>query len=258
MCITMLIVMKKIYLILYFFSVVFAVFALCEEIEIKTDVSNVNLEHRFFIIKVGKDKGVEIGDGLIVHRDGEKIAEARIIKLRENLSAAEILTVEKDKEIKKGDSVLIVKKIELPKSDWAKPVIVKKPAVITVDINRDSDAVFSYTLIILRQEGFSVISSNKAIGSIIATQPISLSLINELWADAIAAIDHKLVVTFDIKRMGGASNLTLTSFKEHFQKGKHIKMAVMENTHYHNELTTLASKIKETVEKKLVTKASEE
>ena len=98
-------------LVLYFFCAFLSGAALCQdEIGIDSQVMSVNPDNEYIIIKAGENKGVEIGDGLIVHRDGKKLAEAQIIEVRPNVSAAEILNEEK--EIKEGDNVLIVKKVK--------------------------------------------------------------------------------------------------------------------------------------------------
>ncbi len=116
---------------------------------------------------------------------------------------------------------------------------------ITIDIDKDSQTVFSYESLVLREKGYSITSSNRATGILVATKPVELSLLKELWADALASIDHKIILSFDIKPYGDYSNLTLSFFKEHFQKGNQIKKPVMKNSEYYTEFTTLVSEIKE-------------
>jgi len=306
-------------LFLYFFCLFFSGIALCQdEIEINSQIVTVNPDKEYIIIKAGEVEGVEIGDGLIVHRNAEKLAEAQVIEVRDNVAAAEILNiekeqkkevvekiVEKDKEIKEGDSILIVKKQkrrieaghteqvkketvhpEQKKSKWttllgskaiarsAAPVetitsdypvsayaakgesqskapyperidVIKGSSVVRANIDTDTDSVFSYSLLVLRENGYSVIFSNRGVGNILATIPIELSLMKELWADATAAIGHNLVVSLDIKDKDGSSALSIRSFKEHTQKGRQIKFPVTRDSKYYNDLVGLASRIKE-------------
>ena len=287
--------MGKILIFLCLFCIAFSTPLFCEEIEIDSNILSINPEHEYFIIKAGEKDKVELGDGLIVHRLGEKIAEAKIIEVRPDVSAAEILNVAQGKEIKEGDDILIVKQIKEPKkslkkieaakiaprkskwatvlgpgekkaeapkkSSWAtilgskqklesifggqKPFIVEEGANISLEIQNNERSVFSYTIQVLKEEGYSIIFSNRLTGVISATKPIALSLISELWADSIAAIDHKVVATFNIKNNGDASKLSISSFKEHYQKKRQIKIPIKNNSKCYNELLSIASKIKE-------------
>lgn len=280
-------------LLLYFFCAFLSGAALCQdEIEIDSQVMSVNPDNEYIIIRAGENKGVEIGDGLIVHRDGEKLAEAQIIEVRPNVSAAEILNEEK--EIKEGDNVLIVKKVkesparrkgygrqEPRKSKWTTllgsgapmkslapieavtpgsittlessrqgPIgVTQKASIVRADMDSDPSTVFSYTLMVLRESGYSVISSSRAAGIILATRPVELTLMKELWADATAAIEHKLVVSLEIKENAGSTELDVSAFKEHLQKGKQIKFPVARESGHYNTLVELASKIKGRVER---------
>ncbi|HAZ10052.1 MAG: hypothetical protein A2047_04600 [Omnitrophica bacterium GWA2_41_15] len=287
--------MKNI-LVLYFFCAFLSGIALCQEdIEIDSQVISINSDKEYIIIKAGENEGIEIGDGLIIHRDAEKLAEAQVVEVRANVAAAEILNIEK--EIKEGDSILIVKKAkkypikkeksayrELKKSKWttllgsgaavksAVPVknvtsssmtgsefssealnpekiqVTQGSSVVRADIDAGVDTVFSYSLMVLRENGYSVIFSSRTTGAILATMPIRLDLIKELWADATASIEHKLVVSLEMKNSGGAAELNIASFKEHTQKGKQIKFPVTRESAYYNLLVELASKIKERAE----------
>jgi len=290
--------MMKNILVLYFFCAFFSGIALCQEdIEIDSQVISINSDKEYIIIKAGENEGIEIGDGLIVHRNAEKLAEAQVVEVRANVAAAEILNVEKEqkrevvekvveknKEIKEGDSILIVKKAkrypikkeesayrEPKKSKWttllgsdaavksAVPVaeipdealnpekiqVTQGSSVVRADIDADLDTVFSYSLMVLRENGYSVIFSSRTTGVILATMPIRLALIEELWADAAASIEHKLVVSLEMKNNGGAAELNIASFKEHTQKGKQVKFPVTRGSNYYSLLVELASKIKE-------------
>ena len=278
-------------LILYFFCAVFCGTALClEEIEIDSQVMSVNPDGEYIIIKAGQKDGVEIGDGLIVHRKGEKLAEAQVIEVRPSVAAAEILNAKQD--IKEGDSILIVKKIqgtpvrekryavqEQKKSKWTTllgssasmkslapvetvgsgsvttiessmqgPVSVTQGAsIVRADMDSDLSTVFSYSLIVLRENGYSVISSSRETGVIMATRPIELTLMKELWADATAAIEHKLVVSLEMKEGAGSTELDVSAFKEHLQKGRQVKFPIARESAYYNSLVELASKIKKRV-----------
>lgn len=288
--------MMKNILVLYFFCAFLSGIALCQEdIEIDSQVISINSDKEYIIIKAGENEGIEIGDGLIIHRDAEKLAEAQVVEVRANVAAAEILNIEK--EIKEGDSILIVKKAkkypikkeksayrELKKSKWttllgsgaavksAVPVedvtlssmtrikssdedlnpekiqVTQGSSVVRADIDAGVDTVFSYSLMVLRENGYSVIFSSRTTGAILATMPIRLALIKELWADATASIEHKLVVSLEMKNSGGAAELNIASFKEHTQKGKQIKFPVTRESAYYNLLVELASKIKERAE----------
>lgn len=269
-------------LILYFFCAFFSGIAFCQEdIEIDSQVIGINLDKEYLIIAAGENEGVEIGDGLIVHRDAEKLAEAQIVEVRANVAAAEILNIEE--EIKEGDNILIVKKAkkssatiameektyqEPRKSKWTTLLGssaanslaaqvettdsgyavsgfgAQQSSIISTTIDADPSAVFSYALMTLRENGYSVILSNRVTGNILATMPIQLSLIKELWADATASVEHKLVVSLEMKNNEGTTELNIVSFKEHAQKKKQIKLPVSRESKYYNLLTELASKIK--------------
>ena len=275
--------------ILYFFCAFFCGTALClEEIEIDSQVMSVNPNGEYIIIKAGQNDGVEIGDGLIVHRSGEKIAEAQVIEVRPSVAAAEILNAKQD--IKEGDSILIVKKTEShpakkreytpqeqKKSKWTTllgssspmrslapvetvasgsittietsrqgPVSVTQGAsIVRADMDADASTVFSYSLMVLRENGYSVISSSRGTGVILATKPIELSLMKELWADATAAIEHKLVISLEMREDSSSTELNISAFKEHIQKNRQVKFPVARESVYYNDLVGLASKIKE-------------
>lgn len=268
-------------LVLCLFCAFFSGVAFCQEkTEIDSQVISVNPDKEYLIIKAGEGDGVEIGDGLIVHREGEKVAEAQIIEVRPEVAAAEILYT--NKEIKEGDNVLIVKRTKKPgilkkektlqkpkKSKWTTvlgsgaevksmaPVETVKPGRIqvgqgsgsaNVGIDADPGVVFSYALMVLRENGYSVISSSRVTGVILATKPIELSIVRELLADAMAKIEHKAVVSIEIKNNEGASELNITGFKEHAQKGKQVKFPITVGSGYYRDLADLASKIKERAE----------
>jgi len=307
--------------ILWLFCAILSGVGFCQnEIEIDSQVVSVNPDNEYIIIKAGENDGVEIGDGLIVHRNAEKLAEAQIVEVRPGVAAAVILNVEKeqkkefiekivekDKEIKEGDSILIVKESkgyssgaaegesaegkyrEQKKSKWttilgskatagsAVPVetvdsnypssgsvenvrapndalnpekvqVMQESSVVRANIETDAGTVFSYSLMILREGGYSIIFSNRVTGNILATMPIELTLMKELWADATASIEHKLVVSLEMEYGFGATKLEVSSFKEHTQKGKQIKLPVTRidprDSKYYNALVELASKIK--------------
>lgn len=257
-------VMKKLFVTVSLFMVFCSLPAFSREIEINSDVITADPDLMFFVVGVGEKDGVELGDGLIVHRSGEKIADAYIIEVRPDVSAAEILNTLEGKDVREGDSILIVKNvdnIEEGAADSGKtaavpadrgagggyavsPAIVKEGDVIFVEIKGQTKEVFAYARLTLMEEGFSILSSDRSAGILMASKPITLSITRELWADVFAAIDHKIVVSLDIKGSGQFSELKVSSFKEHSQKGKQIKSAVTRDSGYYNELMALASKIK--------------
>ena len=281
--------MMKSVLILCFCCAVFAAarcFAQEDTIEIDSQVMSVNSDKEYVIIKAGENQGIEIGDGLIIHRGGDKIAEAQVVEVRANVSAAEILSAGKE-QIKEGDSILIVKKAgkyskrnshayhEQKKSKWttllgssagiesAAPVetvgssvgietirpgrvhVTQEGSIVRADIEADLSTVFSYALITLRENGYSVLFSNRASGLITAATPIELSIMSELWADAHARIGHKLVVSLELKDKTGSTELNVSAFKEHTQKGKQVKFQITKDSRYYNNMVELASKIKD-------------
>ena len=274
-------------------------FAQEDMIEIDSQIISVNSDKEYVIIKAGENQGIEIGDGLIIHRGGDKIAEAQVVEVRPDVSAAEILNVEKEqikelveqviekkKEIKEGDSILIVKKARKyyargnqvyrgqKKSKWtallgssaeiesAAPVetvgsggietirpgrvhVTQGGSIVRADIEADSSTVFSYALMALRENGYSVLFSNRTSGLITAATPIELSIMSELWADAHARIEHKLVVSLELKDKTGSTELNVSAFKEHTQKGKQVKFPITRDSRYYNNMVELASKIKD-------------
>lgn len=277
--------MKKIFWILLITVLICPLPSFSEEIEIDSSILTVNRDNDFFIIRSGEDAGIEIGDGLIVHRGGEKIAEAYIIETRPDVAAAEILSLEDNEQIQEGDEILIVKKTgpdserediapERPRSKWANllgmesttpeaPFVktfsreemqdvsvsgISEGEFLSIDIDKDKNAVFSYADTVLRENGFSIVLSNRVNGLILASRPIGLPILKELWADATAAIGHNLVISLDIKDNGGLSELRMLSFREHFQKGKYIKQPVSQDSRYYSEAIEVISKIKERAE----------
>jgi hypothetical protein len=286
--------MMKNILVLYLFCAFLTGIALCQQdMEIDSQIISINPDKEYMIIKAGEKQGVEIGDGLIVHRNAEKLADAQIIEVRPDVAAAEILNIEK--EIKEGDNILIVKKAnkthlvkatkkdvyrEPKKNIWTSlfgpksKAVSKVPAesvisdsetsgkilmsdrghirqdisVVKADINKNLSAVFPYSLMVLRENGYSVILSNRATGIILATKPIELSLMKELLADATASIGHKLIVSLEMKNNEGTTELNIVSFEEHAQKGKQIKLPVRQTSQYYRALVNLASEIKERAE----------
>jgi len=237
--------MKKILSILFLVCLFCVQCVFSEEMQTDSEVISVDPDLEFFIIRGGEDKGLEIGDSLIVHKDGKEIARAHIVEVASNVSAAEFLDAKGYKEIRKGDSVSIAKKIKTAgPAPSATPAIVKRPDPVSIKISGEPSEIFAYARLVLREEGYSILSSNRATGTLMATRPIALSLIKELWADTFAAIDHKVVVTLNIRAEGDSSSLTASAFKEHSQKGKHIKRAAVKGSRYYNELSDLVSKIK--------------
>ena len=261
-------VMKKILLILSLF-LVFAVSSSFSK-EIESEVMSVDPEQEFFIIKAGADEGIEMGDGLIVHRDLAKIAEAYVVEVRKDISAAEALNISQGGEIQEGDKIVIYK--EKPKKiyqeeetgEWThlgaenervtaeeryestlRSRVYREGDTVKVTIDEYPETVFSYASLILREDDYLITSSNRGIGVLSAYKPIPLSLISELWADATAKIDHRLTLSVNITGDENSTKLTISAFKEHTQKEKHIKIPVAKYSKYHNSLVDMAAKIKE-------------
>ncbi|OQX52899.1 MAG: hypothetical protein B5M48_04395 [Candidatus Omnitrophica bacterium 4484_213] len=72
--------------------------------ELRGEIFRVSKQYNFVIIDLGENKGLRKGDLLAVYRDEEKIGEIKIIQLREEVSAADIVSFKK--EIKRGDKVI--------------------------------------------------------------------------------------------------------------------------------------------------------
>jgi len=241
--------MRRILLILFLCSFLSSFPAFCEEVEVASEIITVDPDGEFFIIRHGRDAGIVMGNGFIVHRSGEKIAEAHIIEVRPTVSAAEILRTIDDYQIREGDSVLLVKRPSQARRDYiVRPAVSEKGDTFSLNIHSESKKVFTYAVLALQENGFSVISSSRTAGTILAKKPIALSILKELWADAVAAIDHNLVATFEIKAAGDLSSLSVSSFKEHSQKEKHVKRSVTRNSKYYNELIEVVSEIKKRAE----------
>ena len=282
--------MKKILSVLLFTCLVYISSAFSEERNLPSEIMSVSKGLEFFIIRAGEGSGVKIGDNVIVYSSGKKIAEAYIIEVRKDVSAAEVLSIEKSETFQEGDKVLIFRKAisaspkpekkQKPKPKASKPkpkwtTLLGRPAkesadaaikrmpdedavyiasafptaegqdLINIKIHKDSSAVFTYASLVLKENGYSITSSNRGAGILLATKPVDLSLLKELLADAFAAIDHNLVVSIDIKPVGDSSILRASSFREHSQKEKYIKRGVASGSKYYNELSKLISEIKE-------------
>lgn len=255
--------MKKIFILIGLFTLIFSYFALCQEVEIESVVTTADPDFEFFVIGAGKEDGVELGDGLVVHRSGEKIGEAYIVEVRPYVSAAEILNVREGDEVLEGDSILIVKSTG-PKEETAQPSpvritettyeqydqavspdIIREEDIIRLDVRNSQTEVFAYARLTLMEDGFTIVSSNRSTGTIMAIKPLPMSILKELWADAVAAIDHNLVLSLEIKDKGGLSELKASSFREHTQKGRQVKRAVTRDSGQYNDMMALVSKIKE-------------
>ncbi|MFH1478760.1 MAG: hypothetical protein ABIG92_03165 [Candidatus Omnitrophota bacterium] len=316
--------MKKYFFILTFFCIFIAGYGFSEEIEIDSEIISIDLDSEFFIIDSGEDKFVEIGDGVVIHRDGEKIGEGYVVEVRPTVSAVEILDILEDETVEEGDGTLIVKDIAASKdksqkksqppakrskwasligkseetnitttptaqekslavkpkkSQWAtllgadnsgtqqgqvtsltsvsrgtlpaaqsrliQPQLSEKGESVFININRDPKIVFSYARLVLRENGYTIESSSRTSGLIIASKPIELSLIKELWSDIKSEIGHNVVFSIEIKQNNASSTLTAMSFKEHTQKNKYLKRGIAKNSKYYNELVSVISIIKE-------------
>ncbi|MBU1888308.1 MAG: hypothetical protein KKB46_03845, partial [Candidatus Omnitrophica bacterium] len=144
--------MRKILYVFLFLLFACQVSSFSEEIEINSSVLIANPDQDFFVIGSGEEEGVEIGDGLVVHREGEKIAEAYIIEVRPNVSAAEILKLESGMELQENDEVLIVKNTEdaldsqkeITEISRVSPEVFIEGDTISLDIQNVKSSVFSY------------------------------------------------------------------------------------------------------------------
>jgi len=65
----------------------------------------VNQEHNFIIIDIGKNDGIEEGTILIVHRGKDFITKVQVARVRDTVSAADLLDEWKQDDVKKGDGV---------------------------------------------------------------------------------------------------------------------------------------------------------
>ena len=124
-------------------------------------------------------------------------------------------------------------------------MVYREGDTVKVTIDEYPETVFSYASLILREDDYLITSSNRGIGVLSAYKPIPLSLISELWADATAKIDHRLTLSVNITGDENSTKLTISAFKEHTQKEKHIKIPVAKYSKYHNSLVDMAAKIKE-------------
>ncbi|MFH1782467.1 MAG: hypothetical protein ABH848_02500 [Candidatus Omnitrophota bacterium] len=302
--------MNKIILLLFLLVFFSPDISFSEEIDINSEIISIDAEGAFFIIDVGENKNIEVGDGAIIHRNGDKIGEAYVIEARPAVSALEIISIVENREIEQGDQILIVKEVAGVKraiepiktkerSKWAKitpasdstkkttkskwsillgsnapsssgesittssgfpvtssPASLKttdyitqsmlqsKSDVIGLDIKRDPKVVFSYARLILRENGYIIESSNRGSGMILATKPIQVSILKELWADLRSVIEHNFVVSIEIAKEGDSSKIIASSFLEHTQKQKHIKRAVSKGSSHYKDLVNVLSEIK--------------
>jgi len=253
--------MKNFGLFIIFIIQICVLNAFGEEIEIKAKVLTVNNDQGYFVFSAGSSQGVDIGDGLIVHRDNTKIAEAYVIEVRPEISAAEVLNIEGSYEIYEGDDVLLIKtkrptvlteRKNLSYEISVSPEEIKKESdIVSTEIGRPVKEVFFYTIQLLQENGYNIISSNNATYSILAAKPIDLTILKELWADMLAAIDHNMVISIDIKGEGNASKISATAYKEHSQKNRYVKQAITKdgkNAKYYTELVDIVYKIKKRCE----------
>ncbi len=265
-------VMKNFLLILSLILIFPASDSFSEEAGIESKIMSVDPEQEFFIIKAGSDEGIELGDEIIVHKGLAKIANAYVVEVRRNVSAAEVLNISQSQggEIQEGDNVIIykekAKKIHTkekakewtylgPKSE--RGAIAERPGSppqargyrkgypAEVTINKDPETVFSYASLVLKEDSYLITSSDRGIGVLLAYKPISLSLIRELWADATAKIDHRLTLSLNMTGNKNSTKLVISAFREHTQKEKHIKVPIVKNSRYYSDLADIAVKIKE-------------
>lgn len=69
------------------------------------EVIDVNKDHGFIVVGLGRKNNLEIGDILSVHRDDELIGKTKVEKVEEGICAAVILSDWQDVEFKKNDLV---------------------------------------------------------------------------------------------------------------------------------------------------------
>lgn len=272
--------MNKIFIILFYFGVICCASGFCAENTIDSEIFSANSQAGYFIIKAGHLNGVEKGDNVSVYRQGKKIAEATVTKVRPEVSAAQISTVTSSEKIMAGDSVLIIKKNKpvaqkREKPSWARWPLLKprtseiskseitrpKPGeyktvriepdqrIIKSNVNANRDIVFTMSLQVLIEDGYSIILSNRAAGIITAVKHLNLPLLSELWADATAALDHKIVISLDINDKDGYREVVISGFKEYFKKGRQIKLNMAKDSTSYKNLVYIASKIKERSER---------
>lgn len=69
------------------------------------EIMTVNEEHRFVVIDLGSDDGLEIGMVFSVHRGKKEIARIRVVGTRKQIAAADIINFERRMGIRVGDIV---------------------------------------------------------------------------------------------------------------------------------------------------------
>ncbi|MFQ5680970.1 MAG: hypothetical protein ACE5GG_02835 [Candidatus Omnitrophota bacterium] len=65
----------------------------------------VNQENNFVVIDLGESSGIKENDALDVYRQGAHIGSIKVIQVRRDISAADIIYIKSGKEIKVGDKV---------------------------------------------------------------------------------------------------------------------------------------------------------
>ncbi len=233
----------------------------------EAEVIGVNPEMGFFIVSAGESNGVEIGDSLKIFANNNEIGEGQIIEVRERVSAAEP-TGPSNIIVKEGDKV----KVYPPKrqrSEWTplfgikrqyetqkgsyEPIVksVRSNELFSIDIGSEPKRIYPFIFQVLRNKGYAITYSNRFAGVINASKDIGLSLPAELWADLKAAIDHKVLLTVNIKGTDSASSLSFNAFLEHFQKGKRVEGFIGQGSGFYRELIDIAGEIKELAEAKI-------
>ena len=61
-----------------------------EAFELEGHIITVNDKHRFVIIDIGRDSGVQMGMPFDVYRRGKKVGKIEVIETRENIAACDI------------------------------------------------------------------------------------------------------------------------------------------------------------------------
>lgn len=214
----------------------------------RSEIIEINKEHGFIVINRGKKDGVYIGSVLDVYRNAKKIGSAEAVKVRDHITAAEIIKIEPGVVVRVRDTAIL--------SDIRFPSVVKeksyfkKSARVVTNINADTKTVWFYLIGALNDYGFIITSSNNATGLLTARKNLKLSLREGIWADIRSNTDHEAVLRATaISRGRRRTYLTFNFDGSYDRGGEHQRFSIKPEDKVYQEIREIAKRVREEAER---------